>query len=45
MGKCERCGREVENFVTIRGQKLCTECVVQTQKDIDPDSLNYSACT
>ncbi|MHB8102851.1 MAG: hypothetical protein ACYDEF_11945 [Methanosarcina sp.] len=45
MEKCENCGREVESFITFKGQKLCTECTVQAQKDIDPDSLSYSACT
>jgi NMD protein affecting ribosome stability and mRNA decay len=44
MGKCESCGKEVENLIKIKGQKLCIECVIKTQKDIDPDSLNFSAC-
>jgi hypothetical protein len=44
MGKCEKCEKEVESFVTFKGQKLCIECAVQAQKDIDPDSLNYGAC-
>jgi hypothetical protein len=44
MEKCESCRKEVENFVTIKGQKLCIECAIKTQKDIDPDSLNFSAC-
>jgi NMD protein affecting ribosome stability and mRNA decay len=44
MGKCESCGKEVESLIKIKGQKLCTECAVKTQKDIDSDSLNFSAC-
>jgi hypothetical protein len=44
MGKCESCGREVESFITIKGQKLCIECAVKSQKDIDPDSLSFGAC-
>ncbi|WP_292381007.1 hypothetical protein [Methanosarcina sp. UBA289] len=44
MGKCESCRKEVENSVTIKGQELCVECAVKAQKDIDLDSLNFSAC-
>jgi hypothetical protein len=44
MEKCESCGREIENFVTIKGQKFCVECAVKAQKDLDPDSLSFSAC-
>jgi NMD protein affecting ribosome stability and mRNA decay len=44
MGKCESCGKEVESLITVKGQKLCTECAVKTQKDIDPNSLGFSAC-
>lgn len=44
MRKCERCRREVESFISIKGQKICAECAVQAQQDIDPDSLNYNAC-
>jgi len=44
MGKCENCGKEVENPIKIKGQKFCIECAVKAQKDIDPDSLNFSAC-
>ncbi|MCC4768264.1 hypothetical protein FXW07_17080 [Methanosarcina sp. DH1] len=44
MGKYESCRKEVENLTKIKGQKLCIECAVKTQKDIDPDSLNFSAC-
>lgn len=44
MGKCESCRKEVENLLTVKGQRLCTECAVKAQKDLDPDSLNFSAC-
>ncbi|WP_255336499.1 hypothetical protein [Methanosarcina sp. KYL-1] len=44
MARCEHCGKEVENTVKIKGQKLCTECVVEVQKNMDLDSLGYSAC-
>ena len=44
MEKCESCGREVESFITIKGQKLCIECAANAQKDIDTDSLNFSVC-
>ena len=47
MGKCESCGKEVENLTKIKGQKLCIECAVKTQKDIDSDSLSvhaYNSC-
>jgi hypothetical protein len=44
MGKCENCGKEDENSIKIKGQKLCIEYAVKAQKDIDSDSLNFSAC-
>jgi NMD protein affecting ribosome stability and mRNA decay len=44
MGKCEKCGKEIEIFVTLKGQKLCVECADQAQGNIDLDSLNYGAC-
>jgi len=44
MDKCEHCGKETDNFVKIKGRKFCTECAVEEQKDLDLDSLGYSAC-
>jgi NMD protein affecting ribosome stability and mRNA decay len=44
MSKCENCGKEVESFITVWGQKLCVECAVKQQKDIDPNNPGYTAC-
>ena len=44
MDKCERCGKETDNFVKIKGRKLCMECAVEEQKDMSLDSPGYSAC-
>ena len=44
MDICERCGKETDNFVKIKGRKLCTECAVEEQKDMHLDDLGSSAC-
>ncbi|WP_162197623.1 hypothetical protein [Methanosarcina horonobensis] len=41
--RCENCGKDVESFITIKGQKLCVECAVKQQKDLNPNNLGYTA--